>query len=283
MLRVLAAVTLLSAAASAQMLTANGVIEQIKSHVGVPWRTPTVDTFKAGDPSAPVTGIAVTMMATYDVLVRAAARGDNLIITHEPTFYSHLDKTDAFEKANDPVWQQKENFIRGHHLVVWRFHDHWHMHRPDGILTGVVNDLNWQSYQSKTEPELFNIPPTTLAALASEIKQRLGITVVRVVGDPSLKVATVALSPGAGGPQLHLKTLYRDHPDVLAIGEVPEWETIEYIADASAEGRRQALILLGHIPSEQAGMEYCAEWLKTFIRGVKIEFVPAKEFFWLAK
>jgi putative NIF3 family GTP cyclohydrolase 1 type 2 len=272
-----------AAAVSAQTLTANDVIEQIKSHVGVPWRTPTVDTFKAGDPSTPVTGIAVTMMATYDVLVRAAARGDNLIITHEPTFYSHLDKTEAFEKANDPVWQQKEKFIRDHHLVVWRFHDHWHMHRPDGILTGVVQDLNWQSYQSKTEPELFNVPPTTVAALASQMKQRLGIHVVRVVGDPSMKVTSVALSPGAGGPELHLKTLYRDHPDVLAIGEVPEWETIEYIADAAAEGRHEALILLGHIPSEQAGMEYCTTWLKTFISGVKIEFVPAKEFFWLAR
>jgi len=39
-----------------------------------------------------VTGIAVTMMATLDVLQRAAANGQNLIITHEPTFYDHLDR-----------------------------------------------------------------------------------------------------------------------------------------------------------------------------------------------
>ncbi len=52
---------------------------------------PTVDTFKAGDPDSRVNGIAVTMMATLDVLQRAAAHGDNLIITHEPTFFDHLD------------------------------------------------------------------------------------------------------------------------------------------------------------------------------------------------
>src|SRR5258708_29340066 len=42
---------------------------------------PRVDTFKAGDPDSRVNGIAVTMMATLDVLQRAAAHGDNLIIT----------------------------------------------------------------------------------------------------------------------------------------------------------------------------------------------------------
>ena len=53
-------------------LTANQIIERIRAHVGVPWQKKTVDTFKAGDPQTPVTGVAVTMMATYDVLVRAA-------------------------------------------------------------------------------------------------------------------------------------------------------------------------------------------------------------------
>jgi hypothetical protein len=67
------------------------------------------------------------------------------------------------------------------------------------------------------------------------------------------------------------------------IGEVPEWETIEYVSDAAAQGKRKALILMGHIPSEQAGMENCAEWLKTFIKDVKIGFVPALEPFWMPR
>jgi hypothetical protein len=49
------------------------------------------------------------------------------------------------------------------------------------------------------------------------------------------------------------------------------------------EGKRKALIVIGHIPSEQAGMEECTRWLKTFVTGVKIEFVPAKQPFWLPK
>ena len=263
-------------------LTAREVIERIKTHVGVPWRSETVDTFKAGDPDTRVTGIATTMMATYDVLVRSAAEGKNLVITHEPTFYSHLDRTGELEKEQDAVWAEKERFIRQHNLVVWRFHDHWHLHEPDGIRTGVVRVLRWQAYQSPSDPALFVLPELTVAQLAEQMKTRLGIHIVRVVGDRQMKVTKVALSPGAAGPERHRRTLQRDNVEVLAIGEVPEWETIEYVWDAAAEGRRKALILLGHIPSEQPGMEDCAEWLKTFVKEVPVEFIPTHELFWLS-
>src|SRR6266481_9456794 len=76
------AMHVLSATAQEKRPTAQEVIAAIQEHVGVPWKTDTVDTFKAGNPETRVTGIAVTMMATLDVLQRAAAKGQNLIITH---------------------------------------------------------------------------------------------------------------------------------------------------------------------------------------------------------
>src|SRR5438067_285213 len=118
--------------AQPKTLTARQVIERIQAHVGVPWNSDTVDTFKAGNPEAPVTGIAVTMMATLDVLKRAAASGNNLVITHEPTFFSHLDKPDELaEGENDPVLTEKRAFIEKHGLIIWRFHDHWHIRKPE--------------------------------------------------------------------------------------------------------------------------------------------------------
>src|ERR1700688_495376 len=77
-----------AASAQERPLTARLVIERIQQHVVIPWQKETVDAFKAGDPDTNVTGIAVTMMATFDVLQRAAASGANLIITHGPTFYN---------------------------------------------------------------------------------------------------------------------------------------------------------------------------------------------------
>jgi hypothetical protein len=71
-------------------VTARAVVAEIQKQVGVEWQKDTVDTFKAGNPDTVVTGIAVTMMATMDVLKRASGNGLNLVITHEPTFYAHL-------------------------------------------------------------------------------------------------------------------------------------------------------------------------------------------------
>jgi putative NIF3 family GTP cyclohydrolase 1 type 2 len=262
-------------------LTAREVVARIQKQVGVEWSQQTVDTFKAGDPDTPVTGIALTMMATLDVLQRAAAAGDNLIITHEPTFYSHLDKPDDLEqKENDPVLAEKRAFIEKHRLVIWRFHDYWHMRSPDGIEAGMAHALGWEKYESKENQYFFTIPETTLEQLAVDLKKQLGIHVMRVVGDPKLKVKGVALVPGSSG--FHRETLALERNDVQALvtGEPREWETVEYVADAVTEGKQKGLIILSHIPSEQSGMEECTRWLKTFVTEVKVEFVPTKDPFW---
>ncbi len=267
----------LVASAQSGPLTARQVIERIQKNVGVPWRPETVDTFKTGDPDTPVTGIAVTMMATYDVLRRAALSGKNLVITHEPTFYNHEDKTSDFEKENDAVFATKQSFIAEHHLVIWRFHDHWHARRPDGIQTGMIRALGWEKFQNPDNNHLFTLPETSLDGLAADIRQRLAIRTLRVVGDPALRVTKVALNPGYPGFPAERHMLQRDDVQVLVMGEGLEWETIEYGADAAAEGKQKALIILGHIPSEQAGMEDCARWLRTFLTEVPVEFVPAAE------
>jgi putative NIF3 family GTP cyclohydrolase 1 type 2 len=276
------ALPLSPAVAQQKSLTARQVIERIRSHVGVSWNSDTVDTFKAGNPDTPVTGIAVTMMATFDVLQRAAAAGNNLVITHEPTFFSHLDKPDELaEGEGDPVLAEKQAFIKEHGLIIWRFHDHWHARKPDGIEAGTVRALGWEKFQDPANQYLFTLPQTTVEQLAAELKARLGIRIVRVVGERDMKVTRVALSPGAAGFGHETKALEMNDVEVLVVGETREWETVEYVADAVTEGKHKALIILGHIPSEQAGMEECARWLKTFISEVPVNFVPAAEPFWI--
>ena len=263
------------------VVTARDIEKRIQEHVGVAWQRETVDTFKAGDPDARVTGIAVTMMATYDVLERAAASGNNLVITHEPTFYNHLDQFDEIpQKENDAVVAAKLAFIKAHHMVVWRFHDHWHSRTPDGIEAGMIRALGWETFQDRQNQYLFTIPETTLEKIATELKSRLELHTMRVVGDPKMKLSRVALSPGAAGMSREIEALEIPDVQLLITGESREWETVEYAADAVSEKKNKALIVLGHIPSEQAGMEECTRWLKTFISEVPVEFVPAKQPFW---
>ena len=261
-----------------QALTAAEVVDRIKAHTGIPWMTETVDTFKAGDPETRVTGIAVTMMATYAVLERARAGGLNLIITHEPTFFDHLDKADQLPAGEeDAVLAEKRAFIAKNHLVVWRFHDHWHRMHPDGIELGNVHALGWEKFQDPTNQYLFTIPETSVGDLAEELQKKLGIAVMRVVGDRGSRVTRVALSPGSAGAKREIAALEMPDVEVLIAGETREWETVEYVADAVSEGRRKALILLSHVPSEQQGMAECARWLKTFMTEVPVEFVPTPD------
>jgi len=273
---------LVGQARTAAKITAADVVGLIQKNIGVEWRKETVDTFKGGNAQTPVMGIAVTMMATMDVLERASAKGLNMVITHEPTFYAHLDTPEGID-ASDPVWKAKREFIEKHGMVVWRFHDHWHMHNPDGIEAGMVHALGWGKFQRKDNQYAFVMPEITVMDLAENVAKKLGSPVVRVVGEPEMKVTKVALSPGAAGAEREMQALERDDVEVLLVGETREWETVEYAADAVTQGRKKALIVIGHIPSEQAGMEECTKWLEGFLKDVPVEFVAAKEPWWTVK
>ena len=45
-------------------------------------------------------------------------------------------------------------------------------------------------------------------------------------------------------------------------------------------GQKKALIVIGHVLSEQSGMKLCAEWLKPLVPDVPIGFIAAPEPFW---
>jgi putative NIF3 family GTP cyclohydrolase 1 type 2 len=263
------------AQAASSVLTATEVMNRIILATGAAPPSDTVDTLKAGDPNTVVTGIATTFMDTYPVLEKAVADGKNLIITHEPTFYNHRDDTSIL--AGDAVQAQKLEYIRQHHLVVWRFHDTWHLRHPDGILMGAVEEFRWKPYQSSVDPHLFTIPQTTVLKLAATLRSGAGARSIRIVGDANMTVTQVALLPGASGLVRQVKMLERDDVQVLVAGESAEWEGVEYAQDAAAQGRHKALILLGHEISEEAGMQYCAEWLKGILPGMPIEFIKAGE------
>jgi putative NIF3 family GTP cyclohydrolase 1 type 2 len=262
-------------------LTASAAIARIVKATGTTLPPNTVDTIKAGDPATVVTGIATTFTPTMDVLRKAVAAGDNLIVTHEPTFYNHLDANTLF--ANDPVYKEKLAYIQAHHLVIWRFHDTWHLRQPDGIAEGFVAQAGWEKYEKPGPPAdkgFFTLPQTTVLALAKDLQRRFHARIFRIIGDPNMRVTQVAYAPGAAGEEDQIRALERDDVQVLLAGEAREWETVEYARDAQLQGRNKAVILLGHLTSEEPGMDYCAQWLKPLFPGLPIHYTPAAEPYW---
>lgn len=269
-----AAATLPGFSQPRENITVQEVINRILLHIPGGVLPDTVDTLKSGDATKPVRGIVTTMFATVDVIRQAVERGADFIIVHEPAFYNHADETDWLE--DDKVYRMKRRLIEDHGVAIWRFHDYWHRHDPDGILKGVLMQLDWEPYYNPESPAVLTLPRTTLGAVVRHVKDKLGIGSARVIGELGMPCARIGLMPGAWGGRRQLALLKQAEPDVLICGEVAEWETSEYIRDARALGMNRALVIPGHIPSEEPGMAWLAEWLRPKFPELAVHHVPAQ-------
>jgi len=240
------------------------------------------DTFKAGNPDAPITGIFTTGMSTFDVLRRAAAAGRNMIITHEDTYFRDNDIPDFL--GDDPVYLAKKAFIERHGLIIWRDHDLAHRMRPDQLFAGQLRVLGWTADRIDPAPRMpiVTLPkPMTLADLTRYCVARTGTHSHRVTGDPDMVVRRVAIGVGYAFPSMPTV------PDVDAIvgGEsaessasaLPTMDQRAFAADMTSVGRPRGIIFLGHMGTEDAPMIVTAEWLRSFVPGIPIDFLPAGE------
>jgi len=256
-----------------KQFTVGQIMDAFISQVPGGKKANTVDTLKAGNSDITVTGIVTTMFATIDVIRKAIALGANFIIAHEPTFYNHTDDTTWLE--NDDVYQYKSNLLKEHNIAVWRNHDYIHSMMPDGVLKGVVEQLQWQK-QQQALPYLFSFNPAPkLSALIAELKEKLGIKMVRYIGDLDQPCQKVLFMEGSAGGKTQIGGAGKIKPDVLICGEISEWEIAEYVRDARAKGNQISLIVLGHIASEEAGSIFMADWLHKNFPEIKTTHVPA--------
>ena len=263
-------------------MTAREVVELIKKNATAPWSArSTRDTFKAGDPDVTVQGIATTMMVTFDMLQRANAAGLNMVITHEDTFWNDPDNT--ADLAGNALYQRKVEYIQANHMVVWRDHDNMHATTPDYTVVGELRSTGIPPGPGGVErvsmrPGILTIPETTLGELAAQVQRQSGARALRCVGDPNAKVSKILIGPGYATPRM------TPDVDVVIGGEQQEadggFDNIEYVLDAVSLGMPKGVIMLGHVISEQAGMEDFGHWLETFLPGIPIQFVPAEEPYW---
>jgi len=257
-------------------LTAQQIVDRLKSAIGVEWRAQSADGFKAGDPATVVTGIATTVMATTDVLRRAAASSQNFIVTQEPLFYTPNEEPGT--RAKDPVYLAKKALIDERRLVVFRLSEHWNARQrsePGKALAAALRCTNEVPGAAQT----YRIADTTLEGLVGQIRSRLPIRGgLRMVGQPSLRVRTVCIAPGTTSLAMALTNLQR--ADVILAGEPREWEAVPYTLDTWSSERGKGLIAIGRMVSEGPGMTACAAWLRTIVPEVHVESIPIADPYW---
>jgi putative NIF3 family GTP cyclohydrolase 1 type 2 len=253
-------------------ISAQEFADRIKAKLAAAKPPRSVDGFSFGDPATAARGIATTFVPTLEVLRRAAAGRKNLIVAREPPFWNR----GAQAMGHDPLFALKQEFMVQHKLVIWRLRDAWDAQPSSAQRRGLARALGWDKYP-KASDQYYQVPETTLRALAGEISGRLRIHCARVIGDPRAKVAKVALTHGMITVPDLARVLKEPGVDAVVIGEPVEWEASPYFQDVIASGQKKGLIVIGLAASEEPGCAEMAAWLKSFIEEVPVEWIPAGE------
>lgn len=259
------------------------------------------DGFKCGDPQAECTGVITAISATIDVIRTAIEKNCNLIVVHEPTFYSTPDYAGWRADFKNEVYDEKAKLLSDHGICVWRDHDHMHAHQPDGIFTGVIKWMGWEQYQ-KPVPEgipfsfYFEIPETTVKDMGELLKEKLRLNGLRYIGDPDGVIRKIALvghlCVNAFGTDhedengyLHeyateVIRLMENGVDAIIPGEVIDWTAVSYIRDAHMLGKNKTIYNVGHYNWEEPGMWYAQQWIQELVGNeVPVIFVPAGDIY----
>lgn len=259
-------------------MTAREVVALISKSGAVPVSERSYrDTFKAGNPDSTVRGIATTVWATFDMIKRAHAAGMNMVVCHEDTYWN--DRDDTKDLQDNKLYKLKTEYIVNNDMIVWRDHDHLHAMTPDFTVVGSLRSVGVKGGEdSPMAARIHTIPETTLGEFAAQVKRLTGSRAFRCVGDPKARVSRILLGPGYATPRMTAEA------DVVIGGEQQEADgasdNVEYVLDAVSLGMAKGVIMLGHVVSEQPGMEDYANWLRTFIHDIPIKWVPAEEPYW---
>ncbi len=242
----------------------------------------TCDGLKFGNPMIECTGIATACVTTVNVIRRAIELNVNLIITHEPVFYSHMDDTSWLENIHE-TYDEKRELLEKNGIVVWRDHDHIHAHQPDGIYYGIMKELGWEAYVKgdKNRPVRFELPSMTVRELGFYLKEKIGLNGVRIIGNLDAVISKVIccghLFPGK--PEAEKTDLFLV-ADVLIPLEIIDWTALNYARDAGQLGKAKAVINVGHFNWEELGMKYAARWISQLVeQQIPVTYVPASDMY----
>lgn len=240
----------------------------------------TVDVCKTGDPEKEVKKVAVCCFACVSVLKQAAEWGADLFIEHEPLFFDHYDHL-AFDDnySSDPIAKAKKKIITDSGMTCYRFHDYAHHAFPDLIAEGELRECGLKGTYERGPFYAFNRftleEEMNARELAAYLEKTLGIHHIRITGNTDFKGKRLALGFGSVG---HITDFVNsDDYDFMLTGEIGEWNSAEYIRDASELGYKKAGLIMSHCGSERAGMKLVADIIKENHPDLEVLYIESPE------
>ena len=224
----------------------------------------TVDRFIIGDPETRINKIGTCWMPYWDTCQKAVQDGVNVLVTHEPTFYTHWDleeKQEDYHSASEFTKQQyiqqvekKKKWIIDNGLVIIRNHDTIDALQDTGIPYAFGQFLGFENTDiiaSRTYYNVYKISTQPAADFARQIAQQLselGQPGVAFYGDPAHPVSSVGLGTGCICDPMEFADL---KPDIfIAIDDVVRtWTQTTFARDTG-----QPLIIINHGTTEEIGI-----------------------------
>ena len=226
-----------------------------------PWVNPqqTVDTIKAGDGEKTLEQVAVCWYPSLANLRRAANTGCQLLITHEPTWWDHLDRPGGWRDRGPG--KEKTELLAESGLVVLRLHDTWDNWPELGIRDSFARGLGLTDFVGEDETRwhaTYRVPTQTLRCFAKYVAGKvavLGEPVVQAMGDPDMLVSRPSLGVGCGVPQEDMIALGSDVLIVCFDG-ASYWSLRDRLLEQGV-----GVITLEHGTTEMWGLESLARYI----------------------
>lgn len=225
---------------------------------------PSVDRVIAGDPETRVKGIAVMWTPTWAALREAQASGCNVLVAHEPTFFSHLD-LDGFEeaaakispaalKAMRATRDAKLKWIQENGMVVIRCHDVLDL-IPGGVADSLAQKLGFGEADVWVNEPYYRVVRVAPAMQAIDLAERMakvfgtiGQPGVAFYGDPERRVEKLGLGTGYACEPWRFVELGADM--CLTIDDrIKTWIETEWADDAG-----YPMVVIHHGTSEEWGV-----------------------------
>lgn len=224
----------------------------------------TVDRFIIGNPDTRIRKIGTCWMPYWETCKNAVESGVNLMVVHEPTFYTHWDldenqedyyrSPDYTKKQYLELVEEKKKWILENDLVIIRNHDTIDALRDRGIPFALGQFLGYGNdsiIASRTYYNVYKIdkqPASQVAAAIAKKLKELGQPGIAFYGNPDLPASSIGIGTGCICDPMYFADL---QPDIfIAIDDVVRtWTQTTFAIDSG-----RPLIIINHGTSEEMGM-----------------------------
>lgn len=233
----------------------------------------TTDRIVAGDPSRPVTGIAVGWMSYLWALRQAVEHGCNLFVTHEPTFFSGYDDAEAIFRF--PGAAAKRAWVEASGLTILRCHDVWDRYPGIGVADSWVDFLGLgptvarDGYFRLVAVE--GLTGRTLARQVAARTARFGQPTVERVGPPDTAISRVVAGTGAITQLPAMLDAFDADAAICTDDGFTYWH-----AGALAIDLELPVVVVNHAVSELYAMELLAAHLAERFPTVAVRHIPQR-------